>query len=292
MYRIGTSGFSFADWVGPVYPAGTTKPRMLEFYERGLGFDTVELNFTYYRMPVPRTMEQLVAKTGDGFEFVVRSNSGMTHDIWTDRGRKTLLDTSQVFRDFHEGIRPLAEAGRLGCVLIQMPSFFWPTPDNLLYVHRFPDLMPGVPLVVEFRNRSWVRDSTYRMLEETGIGYCVVDEPQLPRLMPFDPHRTSDVAYFRFHGRNRNWFRASREERYDYLYSEDELKQFAGPVREVAQGAKRTYLFFNNCHVGSAGRNALLMKQLLGLVDALTPQQQRVVDGEPGRPGPGQLEFA
>jgi uncharacterized protein YecE (DUF72 family) len=280
MYRIGTSGFSFPDWVGPVYPEGLPRNRMLEFYERELGFDTVELNFTYYRMPVPGTMEQLLAKTGDRFEFVVRSNKDMTHDIWQDERRKFLKDTTERFNEFREGIRPLVQAGRLGCVLIQMPSFFWPIPQNFRYVMRFPELLPDVPLVVEFRHRAWVRDTAYRMLEQTGMGYCVVDEPQLPRLMPFDPRSTSDTGYFRLHGRNMKWFTASREERYNYLYSQEELESFVEPIRSVSAQTKKTYVFFNNCHAGAAARNAEMMKRLLGVVEELTALQQSIVDGQ------------
>jgi len=255
---------------------------MLEYYESALGFDAVELNFTYYRMPVPKTLESMVRRTGPGFTFVVRSNREMTHEIWDDDAREKLKDTSAAFRQFHEGIRPLVDAGRLGCVLVQLPVFFVPTAPNSEYLRRIPGLLPGVRLVVEFRNRAWLREDAFRLLEETGMGYCVVDEPKLARLVPFQPRRTSEVGYFRFHGRNRNWFRASREERYDYLYTLAELEEFIAPVRAVSAGAKATFLFFNNCHAGSAARNALLMKQMLGLVSALTPEQQRVVDGKTG----------
>ncbi len=277
--RVGTSGFSFDDWLGRAYPRSLPKNKMLEFYEQGLGFDSVELNFTYYSLPSAKTMESLARRTGPGFRFVVRSHKDMTHEIWQDEARKQLKDPGAAFGAFHEGIKPLVEAGKLGCVLIQLPSYFWPIPDNFRYVRRFPELLPGVPLVVEFRNKSWVRDTAFRMLEETGMGYCVVDEPKLPRLMPFDPRHTADIAYFRLHGRNQNWFKASREERYNYLYSKEELGEFVEPIQKVSKGAGRGYLFFNNCHAGAAARNAVLMKQLLGLVDSLTPQQQRVVDG-------------
>ena len=290
--RVGTSGFSFDDWVGPVYPKGTPKPRMLEFYETSLGFECVELNYTYYAMPVPRTMEQLVAKTGEGFEFVVRSHKDMTHDIWTDDRRTTLRDTEPVFRAFRQGISPLVDSGRFGCLLVQLPSFFWPNQANAGYLRRMPELIPDVPLVVEFRNRAWLKDETFDLLRDANLGYCVVDEPDLPRLVPFRPDRTSDIAYFRFHGRNRNWFNASRAERYDYLYSDDELRGFLDPVHEVSGAARRSYLFFNNCHAGSAARNALLVKQMLGLVEELTPQQQRIVSGEAARSGEQGTLFA
>ena len=277
--HVGTSGFSFDDWVGPVYPVGTAKTRMLEYYEQMLGFDSVELNFTYYTMPVPKTLESMVRRTGKGFVFVVRSHKDMTHDIWQDEARHQLKDTTEVFKAFNEGIKPLVESGRLGCVLVQLPVFFYPVPKNFEYLRRMPELMPGVPLVVEFRNRAWLRDTAFRMLEQTGMGFCIVDEPKLARLMPFEPRRTSDVAYFRFHGRNQNWFSASREERYNYLYSRAELEESLPPVRSLAAGAKDTFVFFNNCHAGAAARNALMMKGMLGLIEALTPEQTRVVEG-------------
>jgi len=252
---------------------------MLEYYAGVLGFDAVELNFTYYTMPVARTLESMLERTRADFEFVVRTHKGMTHEIWQDEKRTVLRDTTAAFVQFGEGIRPLVEAGRLGCVLVQLPVYFVPTPPNTDYLRRMPERLPGVRLVVEFRNRAWLREEAFRLLEETGMGYCVVDEPKLARLVPFVPRLTSDIAYFRFHGRNRNWFRATREERYDYLYTLAELEEFVAPVRTVGARARATFLFFNNCHAGAAARNALLMKQMLGLVTALNPEQQRVVAG-------------
>jgi uncharacterized protein YecE (DUF72 family) len=279
--RIGTSGFSFDDWLGRAYPLGLAKAKMLEHYESVLGFDTVELNFTYYAMPTPKTLASMVSRTGAGFCFVVRSHRDMTHDIWADEDRRVLKETGDVFRAFRAGISPLVDSGRLGCVLVQLPVFFYPAPQNYEYLLKMPALMPGVSIVVEFRNRAWLRPDAFRLLEQSGMGCCVVDEPKLSRLMPFEPRRTSDIGYFRFHGRNQNWFKASREERYNYLYSKAELDEFIPPLRSVSAGAKTTFVFFNNCHAGAAARNALMMKQMLGLIDTLTPEQTRVVEGEP-----------
>jgi uncharacterized protein YecE (DUF72 family) len=283
--RVGTSGFSFDDWLGRAYPVDLPKTKMLEFYEGVLGFDAVELNYTYYSMPAPRTLAGMLARTRPGFEFVVRSHKDMTHDIWADEGRRVLKDTSSVFEQFRAGIAPLVESGRLGCVLVQLPSFFWPTPANFEYVRRVPELLGGVRLVVEFRNRAWLKPQTFELLQAAGLGYCVVDEPPLPRLLPFEPRRTSDLAYFRLHGRNMAWFTAGREERYNYLYTREELAGFVPAVQSLAAGAGGGYVFFNNCHAGAAARNALMMKQMLGLVESLTPVQQAVVSGE----GPGSL---
>ena len=92
---------------------------------------------------------------------------------------------------------------------------------------------------------------------KTELGYCVVDEPKLPKLMPFIPRATSDLGYFRLHGRNPNWFNVPTSVRYDYRYSEEELKSFIQPIREIEGQTAETLIFFNNCHGGSAARNAL-----------------------------------
>lgn len=336
--RVGTSGFSFADWIGPVYPPGLRRERMLEYYEQELRLDTVELNYTYYSMPIPKTLEGMVRRTGPDFKFVVRSHKSMTHDIWEEdgsfpppaefpytaqekavsdrrsggnarQGRKRMKILDGVFGQFRAGIEPLAASGKLGCVLVQLPSFFWPGPESYNYLRKLPEWLPNVPLVVEFRNRAWVRETTYQLLRQLGIGYCVVDEPQLPRLMPFDPRCTSGIAYFRFHGRNPNWFVTSRLERYNYLYSPAELQELAEPIVALAQTSvasvsdsrkvtevklkrtstaqseagvvpKRVFVFFNNCHAGAAARNALMMKEILGLIQQMSPTQRMVVEGK------------
>jgi len=125
-YRIGTSGYQFPDWFGTVYPPSLRQRNVLEYYANSLGLDTVEVNYTYYRLPSPRTSEAMARKVPDDFEFVVRSFSGMTHDIWEGTDRKTLKDTTEVFDQFVQGILPFKEAGKLGPVLLQFPYSFWP----------------------------------------------------------------------------------------------------------------------------------------------------------------------
>jgi len=89
-----------------------------------------------------------------------------------------------------------------------------------------------------------------------------VDEPKLSQLMPYLPNATGPISYFRFHGRNLSWFKASREERYNYLYSEDELKSFLPSIHRIVHATEKAYIYFNNCHAGNAVKNALLLKQL------------------------------
>jgi len=104
-----------------------------------------------------------------------------------------------------------------------------------------------------------------------------VDEPALPRLMPFMPNVTASIGYVRLHGRNRKWFSASREERYNYLYSEAELESFVTPVRKIGEETEKTYVFFNNCHGGQAVKNGLMFKKMLGMLTEPHEGQQKLL---------------
>lgn len=285
MTRIGTSGYSFSDWKGPIYPKSIKNPSLLPYYEIELGFDTVEVNFTYYRLPNARTTEAMVKKVSDKFTFVVRSNKDMTHEIWSDKKRTEIIDNSDVFTQFMEGLEPMTEKNKLACILLQFPVFFFASSRNEDYILQCKDRLKGVPLVVEFRNSAWISDRTLDFLKNNDLGFCIVDEPPLPRLVPYKPIATSDVAYFRFHGRNKNWFRASREERYNYLYSEEELKKFVPDIEKMSRSGLNTLVFFNNCHAGSAARNALMMKKFLGLIDEFSQGQKYAVGEDEREPG-------
>jgi uncharacterized protein YecE (DUF72 family) len=257
---------------------------MLPYYEHVLGFDCTELNYTYYSMPSPRTMQGLLQKTSPDFQFLVRSHADMTHKIWTDEERTEVKDNHEAFDRFLAGLDPLIKAKRLGCILIQFPIFFYPREDHLRYLTDCRRWLGDFPATVEFRNSAWNREETYALLERCNLGFCIVDEPKSGRLMPFVPRLTSDIGYFRLHGRSRNWFGPSKELRYDYLYSEPELKEFIPHIRKIEEQSRVTYVAFNNCHVGSAARNALMTKQFLDLLRAgdLSPEQQQAIAGKAG----------
>lgn len=285
MTRIGTSGYSFSDWKGSIYPKSIKNPDLLPYYEAELGFDTVEVNFTYYRLPNARTTDAMAKKVSDKFTFVFRSNKDMTHEIWSDKKRTEIIDNSAIFTQFMEGLKPMTEKNKLSCILLQFPVFFFASSRNEDYILQCKDRLKGVPLVIEFRNKAWISDRTFDFLKNNELGFCVVDEPPLPRLVPYKPIATSDVAYFRFHGRNKNWFRASREERYNYLYSEEELRKFVPDIEKMARSGLNTLVFFNNCHAGSAARNALMMKKFLGLVGEFSQGQKYAIGEDDREPG-------
>ncbi len=260
---IGTSGFSFPDWVGTVYPEGLPRARWLSYYERELGFSALEVNYSYYTMPSNRTLSAMSAKTSPGFTFVVKAHGSMTHELWTDKTRQALVDNRQAFATFTAGISGLADEGKLAAVLAQFPYFFHRTALNEGYLARFRELMGDVPTVIEFRNRDWHDESAMDILRANDLGYCVVDEPRLSGLMPFYPAATTDIAYFRFHGRNPRWFNVPSEVRYDYRYSKGELAELIGPIIDLSKKSRKTMVFFNNCHLGSAAKNAAELAKMV-----------------------------
>lgn len=250
--RVGTSGFSFADWVGRFYPPGTRPGDFLPYYARH--FDVVELNSTYYGIPRPRVMEQMVRKTPEGFRFVVKLNRAMTHEESRD---------PRLYAEFLGVIEPLKAASRYDGLLAQFPWSFRRTDGHRRHLAALRALLPDEPLFVEFRHDSWLTPALEPSLREAGIGYCIVDEPPLPHLMPPVTMVTAADAYVRFHGRNAaNWYGGGGD-RYDYDYSRAELEAWVRKVADLATRARRTYLFFNNCHAGQAARNAKLMQELL-----------------------------
>jgi uncharacterized protein YecE (DUF72 family) len=250
---IGTSGFSFDDWVGTIYPANIRKLEMLPYYEKTLGFRALEVNYTYYSMPSGKTMESFAKRTSSDFAFVVKAYKGITHEKGDN--------VRELCGRFRDGIEPLN--GSLKAVLLQFPYMFVPSKENIDYLRVLREEFRGIESVIEFRNAKWSDEDYTETLRELSFGYCVVDEPKLKGLLPFSPRLTSETGYFRFHGRNTSWFREPLEVRYDYLYSEKELVQFIAPIRDIGKRAANTFVFFNNCHAGKAARNALMMIEML-----------------------------
>ncbi|MFH1368003.1 MAG: DUF72 domain-containing protein [Elusimicrobiota bacterium] len=270
MIRIGTSGFSFADWRGTAYPENLQPKEALEYYQREFGFDCVEINSTYYTLVSAKSFEGMEKKTGPGFEFVVKGYRGITHDPFDSRlgDRKPSFDLARQNMDkFIYSLQPLKDKGKLGAVLLQFPVFFTPAEQSKDYMFECREKFSGIPLVIEFRNEKWAKPDTFEFLKSNSISYCAVDEPKLPRLMPFMNEVTSSPAYLRLHGRNKNWFNAPASERYDYLYSGKELSEFLPEIKKMEKLSGKTYVFFNNCHAGSAVKNAMSLRQLLGASD-------------------------
>jgi uncharacterized protein YecE (DUF72 family) len=169
-----------------------------------------------------------------------------------------------LFDSFHAGVAPLVDAGKFRGVLAQFPWAFRQSSSNLEYITFLRERLDPHPLHVEFRHDSWMRAPVFEFLRAGGIGYCSVDEPPLRGLLPPVARATTSIGYVRFHGRNTTtWWGRGEGDRYDYNYSETELREWAVKIRSLSDRADRVYIFFNNCHAGHAAKNAQLMQQML-----------------------------
>jgi uncharacterized protein YecE (DUF72 family) len=251
MIRLGTSGFSYDDWIGPFYPADLPKGEWLSYY--AAEFDTVELNVSYYRIPTRKMVSGWVEKTPDTFLFSVKAHRSITHDR-----------TDQGFEEMLEALEPMAAAGKLGCILAQFPYSFQPTPQNYAYLDLLRREFPLMPVVVEFRHAAWVQPKTFDFLAERDLGYCCVDEPRLRGLMPPAVVVSGPLAYVRFHGRNAEkwWDHEEAWERYDYEYSLPELQEWL-PNFQKLRPAPLTLVYANNHYKGKSVQTQRALKEIL-----------------------------
>ncbi len=253
---VGTSGYSYNDWRGIFYPRNMQPQYFLSFYSRE--FNAVELNFSYYRMPNPHQFVQMLKKSNYRLEFVVKAFRELTHEIT----EKSIPETLPLFKD---ALAPLVENGKLGAVLLQFPQSFHYTKTSRIYLEKLIEGLRPLPLCVEFRQREWLKNSVYNTLSRMNTGFVCVDQPRLKDLLPPLSIVTSDLAYIRFHGRNRaNWYKGNSSERYDYLYAEEELMEWVPGVQKLAEKTKKIFILFNNHIKGQAVNNARMMINLLG----------------------------
>lgn len=268
MIYIGTAGFSYQDWKGAFYPEKQDKKFMLEYYSSR--FPVVEVNSTWHALPSPKSTLSMARRTAPQFQFIIKAYKGLTHVY---RGNR------DDFERFLEAIRPMEDHGKLACVLAQFPWGFKNTEANRDYLRLFRDLLPSRYMVVEFRNEQWITDETMELLRELGMGFCCVDEPRLKGLVKPHVYLTTGIGYVRFHGRNHEtWWDRNREswERYDYLYGEDELLEWVPGIRQLDEGAERTYVIFNNHYRAKAARNAVMLAGLLPAEKVAPLQAEKV----------------
>lgn len=263
MIYVGTSGWSYPTgegrWDGVFYPKGKDVDH-LEYYARY--FNTVEINSSFYRPIFPNVAKSWVKKTPKGFRFTAKLYQKFTHPKMFEEatGKEAELNVED-FDTFRAGLEPLAEAGKLGALLAQFPASFKRDEESITHLEDLIRRFEEYPLAVELRHRSWSDDpDTFKLLESYGVSWCIIDEPKFRTSIGEVP-LTGKVGYFRFHGRNaKEWWRGDRETRYNYLYSEPELKTLAGEVAGVAERTADSYVFYNNHFGAKAVVNALQMR--------------------------------
>jgi uncharacterized protein YecE (DUF72 family) len=270
MVRFGVAGWDYKDWWGPVYPA--SRPRgfdpltYLSHY-----FDVVEINSSFYGVGLPETSAKWVRRIRENprFRFTVKLWQRFTHEreqAWT------LDDVAQV----RATLEPIAEAGRLGCVIAQFPWSFKRTSENEEWLGDILHAFSGFPLAVEVRHSSWSEASFYAGLSEQSVGVVNIDQPLFRHSIKPEATVTAPVGYVRLHGRNfENWFREEAEshERYDYLYTTDELTGWLDRIHSIAEKARETFVIANNHYLGKAAANAAMLKKLYGAPDVTVPPE-------------------
>jgi uncharacterized protein YecE (DUF72 family) len=281
--RIGTCSWADDALAKHYYPRGTPAKERLAYYAER--FDTVEVDSTYYRLPSDSMVEGWAERTPPGFTMHVKAFAMMTrHPVKLeqlppdlrdavevdDRGRVERPSSevrAEVFRRFLQSLEPLRVEGKLGGILIQLPQYIVLKPSSLEYLEWAREQLGDDEMLVEFRHRSWLeedaRAETLAFIERIGASYVTVDAPRsdtAKNLVPTVPAVTGRMAYVRFHGRNLGtWNKrgGSAAERFDYLYSDEELQEWVEPLRDLAGEAQEAYAFFNNNSTSPNPRNEL-----------------------------------
>jgi uncharacterized protein YecE (DUF72 family) len=252
---VGTCGYGYNEWVGPVYPEGTKPAARLPLYS-GL-FRTVELDHTYYGIPKASNLEKMLVTGGPDMTFSIKAYRSLTHEIdpscWEEDAKT-----------YREAINPIVRAGRLEAVLFQFPPKFTYEPDKRRYLDRLLAFFKEIPAAVEFRTPEWYTSRVIEGMRERNVSLVSLDMPEMKDLPPLMDVVTAPVSYIRFHGRNREtWHGSDEKARYDYLYDDKELTDWVGRIKRIAIQADRILVYFNNHARGQAVKNAQTLIAIL-----------------------------
>jgi uncharacterized protein YecE (DUF72 family) len=284
--RVGTSGWSYPSgrgtWNGIFYPPrgarGFRPSDELAYYAEH--FDTVEVNVTFYRPPAAQTTARWAKETPPGFEFSVKLFQKFTHSMAV--GREAPLPASRTgvprplpqpsasdVEEFRTGLDPIVSSGKLGAVLVQFPPGFHADAASTDYLGGLLRTFRDLPLAVELRHRTWsdAQAATLRLLDEFRAAWVQIDEPKFRTSIRQDLVPNTDRFYYvRLHGRNAAqwWSPETPEERYNYLYTAEELRTFADVATTVGPTVRKAYLYLNNHFSAKAVVNATVLKEQLG----------------------------
>jgi uncharacterized protein YecE (DUF72 family) len=274
--RVGTA--AWADHQ-EFYPKGLKPGDRISFYAEH--FPVVEVNSSYYHIMPQHNYELWTEKTPDDFKFNIKAFGQLTGHVRDEPA------TPETFERFRESYAPMRAAGKVGAVLFQYPPWFAANDENKAYIAHCAELMADDPLLVEFRNKTWLTgeqtEDTLAFLRELRLSYVTVDAPQVgtgtaPRVVAVT---TPNLAYLRMHGRNTaTWYKRVENtgERFNYLYNADEIAELARDARALAEHAAEVMVIFNNNMQNYAVTNAQMMMDALGdlarVPDPTTPRQQ------------------
>jgi len=273
--HIGTSGWSYpkgeGTWQDYFYPKGTRDE--LEYYSHY--FNTVEINSSFYRPPDRKLTQSWARRVPQGFIFTAKLWQKFTHPKMYKEatGQKAAISQADVDL-FRSGIDPLASQNKLGALLAQFPPSFTNDSYSRQILHDLIEAFASYRLAIELRHKSWSDDpATAIMFNENNVSWVRIDEPKFRFSLATDIPLTSDVVYFRFHGRSREtWWDGDNETRYKYLYSPDEINELARNVETAVAQSKLSFAFFNNHWQAYAPRNAIDLQRALNIPDKDLPE--------------------
>jgi uncharacterized protein YecE (DUF72 family) len=292
--RVGPAGWSYPDWAGYVYPLRRRKGFHEATYLAEF-FDTIEINTSFYQPLRPEHAAQWNdhVAANPRFVFTAKLWQRFTHDIRSTISGSAAADERAV----RAGFDVLRAANRLGAVLLQFPFSFHRTAETVAYLSAVIKRFADYPLVVEVRHASWDSPETLELLHSGGVSFCNIDQPIIGRSLTPSAQATSAVGYVRLHGRRYDtWFsddaRIPAHERYNYLYSAEELAPWVTRVRKVTERAGETFVVTNNHFQGKSVVNALqLINSLTGskvkVPEPLRrryPQLEAIADTPPAEP--------
>ncbi|MBA7468901.1 hypothetical protein ES707_04157 [subsurface metagenome] len=278
---IGTSGWSYpkgaGTWTGYFYPKG--KIDELGYYSQF--FNSVEINSSFYSPLNPEYVYRWTRRVPEGFLFTVKLWQKFTHPKMFKQATGTEATISQKDVDiFKSSLEPLARAGKLGALLAQFPPSFKNDNFGQQILQAVTKTFSQYRLAVELRHRSWSDEpNTAKLLSAGNATWVQIDEPKFEFSIAQQLPLTSDIAYFRFHGRNaKDWWQGNSETRYLYLYSAEEIQELSHRVTRASQQTRLTFAFFNNHWQGYAPRNAISMMKTLELPVKEPPLQVALSD--------------
>ena len=290
MIRVGPAGWSYPDWAGYVYPLRRSKGFHEATYLAEF-FDTIEINTSFYNPIRADHAAQWVERVAANprFVFTAKLWQRFTHDLFPDaaslsaaasvaRGSESATSASpssavaapsaEDERAVRAGFDVLRAAGKLSAVLLQFPFSFHRTRETVAHLTALLKRFADYPLVVEVRHASWQTPETFALLAEHGAGFCNIDQPVIGKSLEPSAEATSPVGYVRLHGRRYDtWFSddpaVPSHERYNYLYSTQELAPWAERVKKVAGKSRDVFVITNNHYQGKGVVNALQLISIL-----------------------------
>lgn len=271
--RVGPAGWSYPDWAGYVYPSRRPKGFHEATYLAEF-FDTIEINTSFYNPIRPEHAAQWIERVSANprFVFTAKLWQRFTHGLFSESAESASsaipVPSAADERAVRAGLDVLRAGGKLSAVLLQFPFSFHRTPETVAHLKALLKRFADYPLVVEVRHASWRKPETLALLAECGTGFCNIDQPVIGKSIEPSAEATSPIGYVRLHGRRYDtWFSDDLEvpshERYNYLYSTQELAPWGARVKKVAEKSRDVFVITNNHYQGKGVVNALQLISIL-----------------------------